>query len=921
MERKKTLTMNWAGLSDDNEDEHFFEITNRLNTICHRDLASSSDDDEEFEDPRTSFSATMSTTQYRTFSRMFTRTASIQPTPNYDIWMAAPGSITERRRRLLGSMGLDENKVSLKVTSFALDRAVTKKLDKMNKKAPIPIPVPPRSTTRAPRLLEEVAVGSSPSLPSISEEQETKHAPVLFCLVRSRSEGDIEMISMAKARKEEFIGKVSKQRLTRTSSEIVMPRAKMVPAAMVLKDPAEVKARVANHNRKSSTAAGAGVGAFFLIKNLDTGKEFIVKEYSEDGMWNKLSDLQTGKQLTMDEFEKTVGHSKIVKEMMKRAKVGKKEGIGKILSSSSISKSLKLSKKKGASFIKNVKGAASKSFGGEKELKEAGGILSQPVSAESKATQQGKNDWVKVRQIGKSEKELSALHLCQEFQAHEGGISIIKFSLDGRFLASGGEDKVIHVWEVQECGLTPSIPGQTEAPPDKKKRGKGSSIPDWVQVPEFVFNLSEKPYCSFNGHLDEVLDLSWSKSLLLSSSMDKTVRLWDLETKACLKFFAHNDYVTCIQFHPIDENYYISGCLDAKVRVWNIPARQVVDWTDIEEMVTAITYTPDGHGAIVGTIKGDCRTFKVQDHQLSDPGTINFTQKKKSQIKKITGFQFAPRNTSEILITSGDSRIRIVDGSKVLHKFRGFRNGNSQIAASFSPNGRYIISASEDSQVFVWKYEEPRNANAAKAKTITVTQSYEQFQCKDVTVAIPWPCTIKSDPSQAPVINNAKKNTKRGGDDNKKALPPLPKKNNNHGNNGTDGNVASAAPDHDSSAYSNAESGVGDSSNKVEATVEGDGTSQEEGEAVSRDNSGLGDSVASSSAPNGHGDSSATTAATASSNFLLSDVSNNNPATMNPSAWGLVIVTAGFEGEIRCYQNFGLPKKLGLQANLFGGPT
>lgn len=29
---------------------------------------------------------------------------------------------------------------------------------------------------------------------------------------------------------------------------------------------------------------------------------------------------------------------------------------------------------------------------------------------------------------------------------------------------------------------------------------------------------------------------------LLSSSMDKTVRLWDIETKSCLKLFAHNDY-------------------------------------------------------------------------------------------------------------------------------------------------------------------------------------------------------------------------------------------------------------------------------------------------------------------------------------------------------------------------------------------
>ncbi|MCH97206.1 WD repeat-containing protein 44-like, partial [Trifolium medium] len=100
------------------------------------------------------------------------------------------------------------------------------------------------------------------------------------------------------------------------------------------------------------------------------------------------------------------------------------------------------------------------------------------------------------------------------------------------------------------------------------KRGGSAAIPDYVHVPENVFTFSEKPYCSFHGHLDEVLDLSWSRSQvsdvkkshiepppqsagppairflikpstnsagregqLLSSSMDKTVRLWDLDTK------------------------------------------------------------------------------------------------------------------------------------------------------------------------------------------------------------------------------------------------------------------------------------------------------------------------------------------------------------------------------------------------------
>jgi len=48
----------------------------------------------------------------------------------------------------------------------------------------------------------------------------------------------------------------------------------------------------------------------------------------------------------------------------------------------------------------------------------------------------------------------------------------------------------------------------------------------------------------------------------------------------------------------MDEDYFISGSLDAKVRMWNIPARLVVDWTDTHEMVTAVSYTPDGQVCI-----------------------------------------------------------------------------------------------------------------------------------------------------------------------------------------------------------------------------------------------------------------------------------------------------------------------------------
>jgi len=55
---------------------------------------------------------------------------------------------------------------------------------------------------------------------------------------------------------------------------------------------------------------------------------------------------------------------------------------------------------------------------------------------------------VKVKLRRKSMKELSDLHMGQEIQAHQGAIWTMKFCPDGQYLASAGQDRVVHVWEV-----------------------------------------------------------------------------------------------------------------------------------------------------------------------------------------------------------------------------------------------------------------------------------------------------------------------------------------------------------------------------------------------------------------------------------------------------------------------------------------
>lgn len=59
----------------------------------------------------------------------------------------------------------------------------------------------------------------------------------------------------------------------------------------------------------------------------------------------------------------------------------------------------------------------------------------------------------------------------------------------------------------------------------------------------------------------------------------------------------------------------------------------------------------------------------------------------------------------KILVTSNDSRIRLYDlrDLNVSCKYKGYVNVSSQIKASFSHDGQYIVSGSENRDIYVWK--------------------------------------------------------------------------------------------------------------------------------------------------------------------------------------------------------------------------
>ncbi|XP_030601675.1 WD repeat-containing protein 44 isoform X2 [Archocentrus centrarchus] len=305
---------------------------------------------------------------------------------------------------------------------------------------------------------------------------------------------------------------------------------------------------------------------------------------------------------------------------------------------------------------------------------------------------------------------------------HMGAVWTMKFSHCGRLLATAGQDNVVRIWVLKtafdyfnnmrlkyntEGRVSPS-PSQESLCSSKSDTDTGAScIPEDPDTEDRNAPFRQVPFCKYKGHTADLLDLSWSKNFfLLSSSMDKTVRLWHISRRECLCCFQHIDFVTAIAFHPRDDRYFLSGSLDGKLRLWNIPDKKVALWNEVDgqtRLITAANFCQNGKYAVIGTYDGRCIFYDTERLKYHTQIHVRSTRGRNKVGRKITGIEPLP-GENKILVTSNDSRIRLYDlrDLSLSMKYKGYVNSSSQIKASFSHNYSFIVSGSEDKYIYIW---------------------------------------------------------------------------------------------------------------------------------------------------------------------------------------------------------------------------
>ncbi|KAF4309652.1 hypothetical protein GTA08_BOTSDO02426 [Botryosphaeria dothidea] len=248
---------------------------------------------------------------------------------------------------------------------------------------------------------------------------------------------------------------------------------------------------------------------------------------------------------------------------------------------------------------------------------------------------------------------LPAIPLTVEWLNTPVGKGPIEEDSRGNFVAVGTMDPDIEIWDLDivDCMYPNAILGQgaEDLPhgdkPKKKKKKKSKKAND-------------------NYHVDAVLSLAANRThrnLLASSSADKTVKLWDLNTTKCAKSYTyHTDKVCSLAWHPAETTVLLSGSYDRTVIAADMraPEAKAPRW-GAESDVEQVRWDPhDPNFFYVSTENG---VIHYHDARLapSDPSQTKPIWTLQAHDESISSFDINPIIPGFIATGSTDKEVKL----------------------------------------------------------------------------------------------------------------------------------------------------------------------------------------------------------------------------------------------------------------------
>ncbi|HLI06433.1 MAG TPA: hypothetical protein VKV40_07690 [Ktedonobacteraceae bacterium] len=286
------------------------------------------------------------------------------------------------------------------------------------------------------------------------------------------------------------------------------------------------------------------------------------------------------------------------------------------------------------------------------------------------------------------------------YQRHSGFVDAVAWSPNGRYIASGGWDDTVQIWNAKTGAEVLSykmgdIVDAVAWSPDSRYIASGSwdhTVQVWdVQTGTLIL--------TYKGHSEEVSSLAWSPRgrYIASGSWDHTMQVWDARTGTQLFSFTYEDFVDAVAWSP-NGRYIAVGVRDASTYVVDAqteaPLPHIYASPDDADIVNTVAWSPDSRSIAVGGRNGSVQIWDVMTGTLIS----NY----KEHTNEVRSVAWSP-DGRYIASGSWDHTVRVWDVKTGLPLIIYQGHSDNVDAVAWSPDGHYIASASWDDTVRVWQ--------------------------------------------------------------------------------------------------------------------------------------------------------------------------------------------------------------------------
>ncbi len=118
----------------------------------------------------------------------------------------------------------------------------------------------------------------------------------------------------------------------------------------------------------------------------------------------------------------------------------------------------------------------------------------------------------------------------------------------------------------------------------------------------------------YYGHTDTVTSLAFHPDgkTFASGSMDKTVRIWDVETQNCLKILeGYDSWISSVVYSPDGNLIASSSWKDSRIILWSPVTGKMLDSLEASDVVSKIKFSSDGRTLYASCLDGNLHRFKI----------------------------------------------------------------------------------------------------------------------------------------------------------------------------------------------------------------------------------------------------------------------------------------------------------------------